>query len=78
MKQRIRHRIAIKKTKNCEYHIRQTRHDLHKTFLPCYYHEESTCDTANVIAHVVNAFMSELSSVQSAEELEVLFIIREP
>lgn len=78
MKQRIRHRIAIKKTKNCEFHSRETRHDLYKTFLPTYFHEESTCDTEHVITQVINAFIAELPYVHPSEELEVLFIIREP
>ena len=78
MKQRIRHRIAIKKTKDCEFYSRETRHNLHKTFLPSYFHEESTCDPENVITQVVHAFVDELPCLQPAEELEVLFIIREP
>ena len=78
MKQRIRHRIAIKKTKNCEYHIRQTRHLVQKSVIPDYYHQESTCDPKIVTSIVVDAFLCELAFVQPSEELEVLFIIREP
>lgn len=78
MKQRIRHRIAIKKTKNCEYHIRQSRHMVQKSVIPDYYHQESTCDPEIVTSIAVDAFLCELSFVQPSEELEVLFIIREP
>lgn len=78
MKQRIRHRIAIKKTKNCEYHIRQTRHLVQKSVIPDYYHQESTCDAKDVIELVVSALLGEFPSLRPSEELEVLFIIREP
>ena len=78
MRQRIRHRIAIKKMTNCEFHSRETRHDIYKTFLPTYFHEESTCDPENVITQVIHAFVDELPCLRPSEELEVLFIIREP
>lgn len=78
MKQRIRHRIAIKKTKNCEFHIRETRYILNKSTLPQFFHKESTCNPNDVTDLTVSAFLCELPYLRPSEELEVLFIIREP
>lgn len=78
MRQRIRHRISIKKTKDCEFHLRETRHNLHKGFLPSFFHEESTRASEDVLSEVVHAFVNDFNHLRPTEELEVLFIIREP